>query len=409
MMGGGMSWSQSFSVVDKSPGKDLIKRDNVFKLSVSKPLGASIRDKKFNIQLVFDLDKYPDVKENESYMDESINRIIVKLLERIFGSKIYTGRLYGDNENVDFPSKKMAIKAHKQNKLNEILSGKSLDKFITNEGKVGKSCTINMSIRKDEQGRMSLFLDDYTEISLKPIVDHQFGEQILDNFRFESKVQGPHEYKVYKWLQKTTDLKITMLETPFTEETSIEATLKTKLDELKDTTDNEYIFYQLIHDIKNEETSAGLIEGDTKPILKKVENKTINFKNGDNFVGMYEISAKGDIQLMEGKYTWADGTVYQGSYASPNYCDDKCKLFKDEGEYTWPGNTTTTYKGSFMVDFIRPTSRKSIFVEDKGNGNQLWIFDFNSGFLTKVDAAQVAPAEKQPIESSQVDKSTLPE
>ncbi len=395
MRGGGPIWSQSFSVVDKSPGKDLIKRENVFKLSVSKPLFGN---KKFNIQLVFDLNKYPNVKENESNMDESINRIIVKLLEHIFGSKIYTGQLYGDNQNVDFPSKMKAIKADERNSTGDM----SVEKLITKEGTVGKPCTINMSIRKEKNDNTSLFLDDYTEIFVETIFDHRLKEQVLDNFRFKSQVMVPYEHTVYKWLQTKTDLKITQLDTPpFTEET-----LKTKLDELKDKTDNEYMFYQLIHDIKIENTKATDIQDDTKAVRGRTyENETINLKNGDKFVGTYEISRSfNNIRLIEGKYTWSDGTVYQGNYYNPGLCFGGCDTFKNEGEYTWPDNTT--YKGSFKVDIIRPTRRMSKYVEN--NDNQLWIFDFNKGFLTRlsesepkqpeVDAAQVSTAEKQPIE-----------
>jgi hypothetical protein len=410
MRGGGPIWSQSFSVVDKSPGKDLIKRDNVFKLSVSKPMVGILNDKKFNIELVFDLDKYPDIKtfvidfkryNNMMSYDESINLIIVKLIEHICDSEKYSDLFEFLERRLDFPSKNMAKKAHEHNlSVKSDIGGTSLSKrlmdtFITKEGKVTRPCTINMSLRiKDD--KMSLFLDDYTKITQQDLYEFELGAQLVDmvnpiNWMDPNPPKRGKTHYVYEWLKIKVNKQIAVLDTIFTEET-----LKTKLNELKDETDQEYRFYQLIHNIKKEETNVANIEKDATNQqefkLGKYENITIKFNNGDTFTGMFEISKYNPtILLINGKYTWSDGTVYEGTYNTRGLDDD----FKYEGSYTWPD--TTTYEGYFKVDYKDDYYRPK-YIQDK-----LWTFDFNSGILTKVDAAQVAPAENPPIKSSQVD------
>ena len=407
MRGGGPIWSQSFSVVDKSPGKDLIKRDNVFTLSVSKPMFGKLTDKKFNIELVFDLDQYPDIKtfvidfkgyhKTRSY-DESINLIIIKLIEHICGSEKYSSDLFEFLQTqLDFPSKDMAKKADENNSSVKSDIGRMsvsknfMDTFITKDGKVRRPCTINMSLRiKDKE--MSLFLDDYTKITKQKLYEFEVGARLVD--WIENRDRGDTYHIVYEWKQREIKHKIAVLDTIFTEET-----LKTKLNELKDETDQEYRFYQLIHNIKKEETNVANIEKDAtnqqefEP-RKKYENITIKFINGDTFTGTFEISKNQGtviLLLIEGKYTWSDGTVYEGTYNRRELYDN---FFKYEGAYTWPD--TTTYEGYFKVDY-KDARFPPKYIQDK-----LWTFDFNSGILTKVDAAQVAPAETQPIETSQV-------
>jgi hypothetical protein len=392
MRGGGVIWSQMFSVVDKSPEKELIKRNNVFKISVSDVLGARLREKKFGIQLEFDLDQYPDEKDflvdydyksyNITSYSESPSLIIVGLIQHICGNKKCSNLFYEIKEKLGFPNKKRANKAHEQNKFKESdigrmsISKKMMDTFITKDGKVKRPCTINMSLRINN-GKMCLFLDDYTKIIKTTLYEFEIGARLIDAVKvFGDNPERGKTHDVYEWRQINVDRKMADLDTIFTKDTLVE-----KLNELEDETDKEYIFYQLIHNIKKENTRVADIDKGAIGELK-YENTLIKFNNGDTFNGTFEIiSTDYPIRLIDGTYTWADGTVYKGTYDKRRTTFES---FKNEGTYRWPDGTS--YEGYFKVNYRQYNIHHYDMTQDK-----LWTFEFNSGLLTKVDAAQVTP------------------
>jgi hypothetical protein len=315
----------------------------------------------------------------------------------------------------DIANKRLAEEANKHNLLAKILIGrmswsKNFMDDIVKDGIVEKPCIVNMSLRKEQDGRMGLYLDDYTQITKKDL--YEAGQHMLDAINPMRDTRGYKGYDntVYEWVQKNVNKNIAVLDIPFEQDT-----LKKNLDELKDTTDNNFIFYQLTLDIKREEIGPPKKEGSV------TENKII-FDNGDIFEGSFDKeNLRGMYQHMrtpwekatgqsnycfilnKGKYTWSDGTVYDGTYVNNSLINGHEELrrpwpqfFKYEGTYTWPdGATYPGYDGGNDGYTDYPDIPDSHFIinmpHEKYNHvkqDQVWSFGFNNGNLTRLSESE---------------------
>ena len=84
--------------------------------------------------------------------------------------------------------------------------------------------------------------------------------------------------------------------------------------------------------------------------------------------------------MTQGKYTWKNGDVYEGTYIT---VDNVC--FKRNGKYTWAD--TTFYEGYFIVEW----RGYSYYGQEK-----VWTFGFNKGALSMSVTKQnnLTPTEK---------------
>ena len=429
MRGGGVIWSQDFSVVDKSPGNAEPKK-KFFKLSVSTPLGAAMRKKKFEIKLEFDLNVDTEEKsvrdatvqlaqERKLYEEipADLITLIINALSKHISDKSLQFPIVLPTYSLDvspsmfrlynIPNKVLVTKAHEHNLVTktklgvmQTLSKKLMHNFLDSDGNVTKPCVVHMSLRI-EDGKMGLYLDDYTRIIETKLNEHD---------------------DVYEWEQKTIDKKLAVLEPNLTE-----VELKSKLDELKDKTDNDFIFYRVVHNIKQEEITlpvnvdvSSIPETGPESETATETNTAFIFKNGDKFVGKFKKINIGKLNmypfkkaewkdengnpleycliLTDGTYTWKDGTVYKGSYInnlfSPGYFTvakrPTPQFFKNKGTYRWPNGTTYEgYNGHFIIEFDEKV-RGSVYFK---NQDKVWSFGFNNGFLTKLPEVGTSPPE----------------
>ena len=449
MRGGGVIWSQDFSVVDKSPGNAEPKK-KFFKLSVSTPLGAAMRKKKFEIKLEFDLNvdtEEKSVRDATVQLEEKsaevglleeipadLITLIINALSKHISDKslqfpIVLSKQYSQSPTLlrlYTPNKVLAAKAHKHNlDTNKNIGGMSIskkfmDSFLDSVGNVTKPCVVHMSLRLDKEGKMGLYLDDYTRIIETELNEVEVGKRVVDSINpfAEGPIGKPHD--VYEWEQKTIDKLLAVLEPNLTE-----VELKSKLDELKDKTDNDFIFYRVVHNIKQEEITLP-VNVDVSSIPETGTNTEFIFKNEDKFVGTYKKIKIGDLNmynfkkaewidengnpleycliLTDGTYTWKDDTVYKGSYInnlfspgylfSPRYSTGvnhpTPQFFKNIGTYTWPnGPTYEGYNGHFIIEFDKKTEGGVYFK----NQDKVWSFGFNNGFLTKLPEVGTSPPE----------------